>query len=44
MGARRDGLDVRTGVVSIFRYRNGQQLQRRMDPDDPAAWHQIFDG
>lgn len=42
-GARRTGVDVQTRVVSVFRFRNGQQLERWLYPDDPAAWHQIFD-
>lgn len=42
MGARREGVDVETGVVSIFRYRDGQQLERWLYPDDLAAWEQIY--
>lgn len=42
MGARRDGVDVRTRVVSIFRYRDGRQVERWMYPDDTAAWNAIF--
>ena len=42
MGARRQGTDVQTRVVSVFHYREGQQLERWMYPDDPAAWEQIF--
>jgi uncharacterized protein len=42
MGARRDGVDVQTRVVSVFRYRDGQQLERWFYPDDNAAWEQIF--
>jgi hypothetical protein len=43
MGARRDGVDVQTRVVSVFRYRNGQQIERWFYPDDPQAWNNIFE-
>ena len=39
MGALRDDVDAQTRVVSIFRYRNGQQLERWLYPDDTAAWN-----
>ena len=42
MGARREGIDVQTRVVSIFHYRDGQQLERWFHPVDAAAWDQIF--
>jgi ketosteroid isomerase-like protein len=42
MGARRDGLDVQTRVVSVFHYQDGQQLERWFHPADPDAWDQIF--
>jgi hypothetical protein len=42
MGAHRGDLDVETRVVSIFHYRDGQQLERWFYPDDPAVWDQIF--
>jgi ketosteroid isomerase-like protein len=42
MGARRPGVDVETRVVSVFHYRDGQQLERWFYPDDPAIWDQIF--
>ena len=42
MGARRNGLDVQTRVVSIFRYRDRRQVERWMYPDDTAAWNGIF--
>jgi hypothetical protein len=42
MGARRDGVDVQTRVISIFRFRDGRQVERWFDPDDPAAWNTIF--
>jgi hypothetical protein len=43
MGARRDDIDVETRVISIFRVRDGQQLERWLYPDDTTAWHRIFD-
>ena len=42
MGARREGVDVHTRVVSIFCYRDGQQLERWLYPDDAVAWNAIF--
>jgi hypothetical protein len=42
MGARRERVDVSTRVVSVFVYDAGQQTERWMYPDDPAAWEQIF--
>lgn len=42
MGARRDGVDVQTRVISIFRYRDGRQLERWLYPDDTASWNTIF--
>lgn len=42
MGARRAGIDVQTRAISVFRYLDGQQLERWMYPDDPASWDQIF--
>lgn len=42
MGARRDGVDVETRVVSVFRYRDGQQVERWLYPDDMVAWNAIF--
>ena len=42
MGARRPGVDVQTRVVSVFHYRDGQQLERWFYPEDGAAWDQIF--
>jgi uncharacterized protein len=44
MGARRDGLEVETRVVSIFHFRDGRQTERWFYPDDPAAWSRIFGG
>ena len=42
MGVQRGGVAVQTRVVSIFHYREGQQLERWFYPDDLAAWEQIF--
>lgn len=42
MGARRDGVDAQTRVISIFRYRDGRQVERWVYPDDTAAWNAIF--
>jgi len=42
MGARREGVDVQTRVVHLFRYRQGQQVERWFYPDDPTAWDSIF--
>jgi uncharacterized protein len=42
MGARRDDVDVKTRVVSIFHYRDGLQIERWLYPDDAAAWNAIF--
>jgi len=44
MGARRDDVDVQTRVISIFRYRDGRQVERWLYPDDTAAWNAIFAG
>jgi len=44
MGARRDDVDVQTRVISIFRYREGRQVERWLYPDDTAAWNAIFAG
>ena len=42
MGARREGVDVQTRVVSVFHYRNGRQTERWFYPEDPGAWDAIF--
>ena len=42
MGARRDGVDVQTRVISVFRYRDGRQVERWLYPDDTVAWNAIF--
>jgi len=36
MGARRDGCDVQTRVVSVFHYRDGQQLEKMVLPRGPC--------
>jgi ketosteroid isomerase-like protein len=43
MGARREGLEIETRVVSIFHFRNGRQLERWFFPEDAEAWDRIFD-
>ncbi len=43
MGARRDNVEAETRVISIFRYRDGQQIERWIYPDDVTAWNNIFD-
>lgn len=43
MGVRRAGVDVQTRVVSLFHYRDGQQLERWFYPEDPLAWDMIFE-
>jgi ketosteroid isomerase-like protein len=43
MGARRDGIDASTRVVSVFEYADGQQVERWLYPDDVVAWVRIFD-
>jgi ketosteroid isomerase-like protein len=43
MGARREGLEVETRVVSIFHFRDGRQLERWFFPEDAEAWDRIFD-
>jgi hypothetical protein len=35
-------VDVQTPLVSIFRYRDGRQVERWFYPDGIAAWHAIF--
>ena len=42
MGAPRNSVDVQTRVISIFLYRDGQQVERWFYPDDIAAWNTIF--
>lgn len=43
MGARRGTVEVETRVVSVFRYRDGEQLERWFYVDDLEAWNEIFD-
>jgi ketosteroid isomerase-like protein len=42
MGARRDGVDVRTRVVSVMHFGDGRQLERWFYPEDPEAWDRIY--
>jgi len=42
MGARRNRVDAQTRVISIFLYRDGQQVERWLYPDDIDAWNTIF--
>lgn len=42
MGARREAVDAQTRVISIFRYREGQQIERWIYPDDTTAWNAMF--
>ncbi|HEX9094374.1 MAG TPA: nuclear transport factor 2 family protein [Coriobacteriia bacterium] len=44
MGARREGLEVETRVVSVFHFRDGQQTERWFYPDDAVTWNRIFGG
>jgi ketosteroid isomerase-like protein len=43
MGARREGLEIETRVVSIFHFRDGRQLERWFFPENAEAWDKIFD-
>jgi hypothetical protein len=43
MGARREGLQIETRVVSIFHFRNGRQLERWFFPENAEAWEKIVD-
>jgi ketosteroid isomerase-like protein len=42
MGVRRDSVDVRTRVVSLFRYLDGTQVERWLYPEDDVAWNAMF--
>lgn len=42
MGARREGLEVETRVVSVFHYRDGRQTERWLYPEDATTWDRIF--
>ena len=44
IGARREGLEVETHVVSVFHYRDGQQTERWFYPEDAVTWNRIFGG
>jgi ketosteroid isomerase-like protein len=44
MGARREGLEVETRVVSVFHFRHGQQTERWFYPEDAVTWNRIFGG
>src|SRR6266536_929445 len=38
MGAKRDGVEVETRVVSIFHFEDGRQKERWFYPEDTDAW------
>jgi uncharacterized protein len=42
MGARRDGLEVETRVVSVFHFRDGRQVERWFYPENRDVWDRIF--
>jgi ketosteroid isomerase-like protein len=42
MGARREGVEVETRVVSIFHFRSGRQVERWFFPENADAWDEIF--
>jgi uncharacterized protein len=44
MGARREGVEVETRVVSIFHFKGGRQTERWFYPEDRRAWDRIFGG
>ena len=44
IGARREGLEVETRVVSVFHFRNGQQTERWFYPEDAVILNRIFGG
>ena len=44
IGARREGLEVETRVMSIFHYRHGQQTERWFYPEDPVTLNRILGG
>ena len=44
IGARRPGVEVEVPVTSVFHFREGQQVERWMYPDDLATWDAIFNG
>jgi ketosteroid isomerase-like protein len=44
IGARRDGLEVETRVVSVFHFRHGQQTERWFYPEDAVTFNRVFGG
>ena len=44
IGARREGLEVETRVVSVFHFRDGQQTERWFYPEDAVTLNRIFGG
>lgn len=44
IGARREGLEVETRVVSVFHFRHGQQTERWFYPEDAVVLNRIFGG
>jgi len=44
IGARREGLEVETRVVSGFHFRHGQQTERWFYPDDAVTLNRISGG
>jgi ketosteroid isomerase-like protein len=44
IGARREGLEVETRVVSVFHFRDGQQTERWFYPADAVTWNRILGG
>jgi hypothetical protein len=43
MGARREGLQIETRVVSIFHFQNGRQLNAGFPPENADAWDKIVE-
>lgn len=44
IGARREGLEVETPVVSVFHVREGRQVGRWFYAEDTVTWNRIFWG
>jgi ketosteroid isomerase-like protein len=42
MGARKEGVDAQTRVVSVFHFRDGRQAERWFYPEDRNAWDHLF--
>ena len=42
MGARREGAEVETRVVSEFHFRDGRQMERWFYPEDRQVWDRIY--